>query len=609
VSADVPSPGTATAGAQPQATASATHSTLERRAFASAPDEADRVEVAGQFAALVCAMRRQEASAFAMLPEGGRILPVAYPLEVENEFRSHFESLDFPGALRLLRPEDAPADSLQAVKKEEGHRILIVDDSPSIVRLLCSILQNCGVLRFSLSGEQALEVARAWMPALVLTDLQMDGMSGIELCRRLKDLPETANAKVVLITSDNNVATEVSALSAGAVDFIEKPISSARVIARVNTQLATIGKIWDFHESITGESEIIPIGFTTLSLSGHIIEMNPSVAKLLGRPTLSFRGQHFCSLFEPSQADGISEELENLAATGKSISLEASMIGAASAVMPMRVVGWSAPGLSGRILWIAIEDLRGWRLAERNRSDTRLSNQIASITSGIAHEFNNLLNIVLGNLDLLSEGESNVPRLRCLGAASKAAERAAAISRRLGDSTRTFAKSRQQHVSLVSLIEELWPLLVNSLPHNVRLAKEIAPDSPSVLIEARLFREALWNLIQNACDAMPSGGLIALSARAESADPEASSGAKAAFAVVEVRDEGAGMAQDVADQAFDPFFTTRAPEHTGLGLTMVHNMVSACGGTVNIRSSPGKGTVVTLRLPTRDLSRKSSGDL
>jgi len=609
VSADGPSPGTATADAQPQATVSATHSKLERRAFASAPDEANLAEVAGQFAALVCAMRRQEASAFAMLPEGGRILPAAYPLEVENEFRSHFESLDFPGALRLLRPEDAPADSLQAVIKDEGHRILIVDDSPSIVRLLCSILNNCGVLRFALSGEQALEIARAWMPALVLTDLQMDGMSGIDLCRRLKDLPETANTKVVLVTSNTNVATEVSALSSGAVDFIEKPISSARVIARVNTQLATVGKILDFHGSMTGESEIIPIGFITLNLSGHIIEMNPSIAKLLGRPTASFRGQQFCSLFDPSQADGLSEKLENLAATGKSISFEASMIGTASAVMPMRVVGWSAPGISGRILWIAIEDLRSWRLSERSRSDTRLANQIASITSGIAHEFNNLLNIVLGNLDLLSEDESNAHRLRFLGAASKAAERAAAISRRLGDSTRTFAKSRQQHVSLVSMIEELWPLLDNSLPHNVRLVKEIAPDSPSVLVEARLFREALWNLIQNACDAMPSGGLIVLSAHAESADPEASSGTKAAFAVVEVRDEGVGMAQDVADQAFDPFFTTRAPEHTGLGLTTVHNMVSACGGTVNIRSSPGKGTVVTLRLPTRDLSRESSDDL
>ena len=91
---------------------------------------------------------------------------------------------------------------------------------------------------------------------------------------------------------------------------------------------------------------------------------------------------------------------------------------------------------------------------------------------------------------------------------------------------------------------------------------------------------------------------MALSARVEPADPEASNGAKTAFVVVEVRDEGAGMTKAVADQAFDPFFTTRAPERTGLGLTAVRNTVTGCGGTVHIRSSPGKGTVVTLRLPT-----------
>ena len=548
-------------------------------------------------AALVRAMRRQEVSAFAMAPEGARMLPSAYPLEVENEFRNLFESLDFPAALRLLRPEDAPLDPPGAVDQER-HRILLVDDSPAIVRLLGTFLQGCGELRFALSGEQALEVARAWMPALVITDLQMDGMSGVELCRRLKDLTETANAMIIIISSDNQVASEVSALSAGAVDFIEKPISPARVIARVNIQLATIEKMRGFNQLMVGESEIVPIGFITLNLSGHIIEMNPSVARLMGRPTLSFRGQHFCSLFEPSQAAGLSGALENLAATGKSMSIEASMVGATSTVIPMRVVGWSAPGLSGRVLWISIEDLRDWRLTERKRSDGRISNQIASITSGIAHEFNNLLNIILGNLDMLREGESSADRQHRLVVASKAAERAAGISRRLGDSSRTFAKLTPQHVSLNSFIEDLWPLLVNSLPLKTHLTKEISPDLPDVLIEARLFRDALLHLIQNASDAMPSGGMVALSARTEAADPQAPNGAKAAFAVVEVRDEGAGMTQDVADQAFDPFFTTRAPEHAGLGLTAVRNTVIGCGGTVDIRSSPGKGTVVTLRLPT-----------
>ena len=547
-------------------------------------------------AALVAAMRRQELAALAMVPEGARILPASYSPEIEKEFCNHFESLDFPAALGLLRAGDNPEEFVDTVN--ERHRVLIVDDSPTTVRLLNTILQNCGSLRFALSGEQALEIAHVWRPHLVLSDVQMGGMSGIELCRQLKDLPRTANTVVIIISADNDVVNEVSALSAGAADFIEKPLSPSRVVARVNLQLANIGRMRLSEEPMSEESQHAPLGFISCSLSGNIIEMNPSVAKLLGQSTRSFIGQTLCSLFEPSHSAMISVQLTNLAKTGKPISFETSLAGVRSVAIAARIVGWTAPGAGGRILWIAIEDLRDWRLKERKRYDDRVSNQIASITSGIAHEFNNLLNIVIGNLDLLQEGESSAARQRRLGAASKAAEQAAEISRRLSDSSRTFAKLSPQLVSLTSLIEELWPLLVNSVPINMRLSKEIAPDLPGVLIEARLFRDALWNLVQNACDAMPSGGMVAISARVEPADPEASHGAKAAFAVVEVRDEGPGMAQDVVDQAFDPFFTTRAPEHTGLGLTAVRNTVTVCGGTVDIRSSPGKGTVVTLRLPT-----------
>lgn len=564
------------------------------------PEQTDHPLDPQEFAALIAAMSRQEVSAFAMAPEGKRLLPADYAQDIESEFRSHFESLDFPAALRLVRPADHPDEPVQVVNG--GHRLLIVDDSPSTIRLLSTILQNAGTLRFALSGEQALELALAWMPALVLTDVRMDGMSGIELCRRLKELPETSNAAVVVLSADKEIANEVSALSAGAADFIEKPLNPSRVVARVNAQLANLDRMRISQEAMIGESRQLPIGFITCSFSGRIIEMNPSVAKLIGRPTQSFSGQHLHTLFEPSRAGTVSGALESLAATGKPISLEASLAVTASEAIAVRIVGWSAPGVGGRVLWISIEDLRDWRLAERKRLDMRMSSQIASITGGIAHEFNNLLNIILGNLDLALEGETDAGRRRRLDAASKAAERAAEISRRLGDSVRTAAMSTRQPVGLNKLVDELWPLVANSVPRRVRVVKEIAPDLPSVLVEPRLFRDAVFNLIQNAYDAMPSGGRVVLSVRTEP------SGA-ATLAVVEVRDEGVGMAQDVAEKAFDPFFTTRAPDHAGLGLTMVRNMVADLGGTVHIRSAPGKGTVVTLRLPAAVAAPDSGGNV
>lgn len=547
-------------------------------------------------AALVGAMRRQEVSALAMVPDGFRILPASYSTEIDNEFRNHFESLDFPAALKLLHAGDYPDELMDPVN--ERHRILIVDDSPTTVRLLIAIIQKCGSLRFALSGEHALEIAQAWQPDLVLADVQMDGMSGIELCRQLKEMPRTADSVVIILSADNEVANEVSALSAGAADFIEKPINPSRVVARVNSQLANVDRMRLVQDAMSEESRDAPLGFITCSLSGNIIEMNPSVAKLLGRATRSFAGQPLCSLFEQSQL--VSAQLTSLATTGKPISFETSLAGAQSVAIAARVVGWTAPGGGGRILWIAIEDLREWRLVERKRLDMKISRQISSLTGGIAHEFNNLLNVVIGNLDLLLEGETDAARRHRLNAATKSAERAAEISRRLGDSARTAASQIRQPVNLHTLIEEVWPLLANSVPKEVRLSKELARDLPSVLVEPQVFRDALLNLIRNACDAMSSRGQVTLRVRAESADPTASTVGAGAIALIEVSDDGAGMTQEVADQAFDPFFTTRSPEHVGLGLTMVRSMVASYGGEAHIRSAPGKGTVVTITLPAVD---------
>lgn len=104
---------------------------------------------------------------------------------------------------------------------------------------------------------------------------------------------------------------------------------------------------------------------------------------------------------------------------------------------------------------------------------------------------------------------------------------------------------------------------------------------------------------------MPSGGQVTLRARAEPTHPTASTGGTGITAVIEVIDDGTGMTQAVADRAFDPFFTTRSPEHVGLGLTTVRSMVANLGGTTHIRSAPGAGAVVTMKFPTVDAVREA----
>jgi CheY-like chemotaxis protein len=540
------------------------------------------------FVALVAAMRRQEAKALRMAPAEGRLLPPAYPEETERSFRKHFVALDFPAALDLLgQPSRVEEPGQEA---DDRHRILVVDDTSSTVRLLCTILAGLGSLRFALSAEHALTIARQWKPELVVADVRMGQTSGVELCRLLKEDPQTARAAIILMSADNEVATEVEALAAGAADFIEKPLNPARVIGRINTHLSNLRR----DIGLGAMPDRSPFGFITCSTAGEIMEMSPAVANLLGRPIHFFKGQHLTACFIPASADNLAGALDECSRTSMPVSCEVVLQGPDLASIPMRLNLWAAPGTSGRVLLAAVEDMRNTVTAERKAFDARLSHVVATIAGGIAHEFNNLFSIAIGNLDLLPEAELGREGGRYLAKAKIALDRASEISRRLSDSTRREAGVTVSPVAVDDLVDEYWPMLAAVVSANVQLSRVRGAGPLRVRVPAQGLRECLVQLVQNACEAMPSGGRLVISSASEH---RAAAGPGSDFAVIEVRDNGVGMAPEVAERAFDPFFTLHSPARVGLGLSNVRSFMTSHGGSADIRSVPGAGTVVRLRLP------------
>jgi len=115
--------------------------------------------------------------------------------------------------------------------------ILLVDDDPGAIELMARVLSAEGVLRFAVSGSDALRLARAVAPDLILLDAEMPGLSGFEVCAALKDDAGLADIPVIFVTSHRNESFEVAGFAAGAVDFIAKPINPQLVVARVRSQL------------------------------------------------------------------------------------------------------------------------------------------------------------------------------------------------------------------------------------------------------------------------------------------------------------------------------------------------------------------------------------
>ncbi len=225
---------------------------------------------------------------------------------------------------------------------------------------------------------------------------------------------------------------------------------------------------------------------------------------------------------------------------------------------------------------------------------------IGKLTGGIAHDFNNLLTVIVGNLSLIRDRSSDERAVRLAKSALGAAERGA----RLTTSLLTFARKQKLHaepVDINELILDFATLLRRAAGDAVRLELSLSPRPCAARTDPAHFQGALLNLVINAKDAMPDGGVIVISTDAvdlEPADLIGSDAAPGGFVRVQVRDTGSGMTPEIAAKAFDPFFTTKeAGKGSGLGLSQVYGFARQSGGLATLRSNAGEGTSVWISLP------------
>ncbi|RYJ01269.1 MAG: PAS domain S-box protein, partial [Acetobacteraceae bacterium] len=243
-------------------------------------------------------------------------------------------------------------------------------------------------------------------------------------------------------------------------------------------------------------------------------------------------------------------------------------------------------------------------ITERNRSETRLREAqkleaLGRIAGGVAHDFNNILQVVNGALRLVQTRPEDPVRVRRYAAAAlAAAERGADVTRRM----LAFARRDQLQAGPVppaAVLEGLSALLRGALGPDIRLEVSAPPGLPQLQADRMQLDLVLFNLALNARDAMPEGGTLRLTA--EPADALVDGPASLApghYLKLTVADTGAGMDALTLARATEPFFTTKeVGKGTGLGLAMAHGFAVQSGGALTLESAPGRGTVVSLFLP------------
>ena len=234
---------------------------------------------------------------------------------------------------------------------------------------------------------------------------------------------------------------------------------------------------------------------------------------------------------------------------------------------------------------------------------------LGQLTGGIAHDFNNVLQVVTGQLHLLSSRLTEPRQLRYVTAIEGALARAGALTQHL----RVFSRRRSTEPRMIDLARELpriVELLRPSLRGDIELHWEVAPDIWPVAADPVELDLALLNLSLNARDAMPQGGRLSILAGnmrlAADAVPSLPGGP---YVTIAISDTGVGIAPEILPRVFEPFFTTK-PAHrgTGLGLSQVYSFAVQCGGSAVVESELSRGTTLTLHLPQASAREEAAED-
>ncbi len=262
---------------------------------------------------------------------------------------------------------------------------------------------------------------------------------------------------------------------------------------------------------------------------------------------------------------------------------------------------WAILGISSDITDLKRAEAERARLQEQLEQVARMDS-IGRLAGGVAHDFNNMLGVILGQTELAAEElPAGHPMHELLAEIRHAAERSAALTRQL----LAFARQQKTVPRLLDLnraVEAMLGILGRLLGEGVHLVWRPGPDLWPVRIDPSQLDQILANLCVNSRDAMRGRGTLILETRNLPAGPQGEAEARAGdLVLLQVCDDGCGMDAETAARIFEPFFTTKGPcEGTGLGLSTVYGVVRQAGGEIQLESRPGLGTTFRILLPRHE---------
>ena len=367
-------------------------------------------------------------------------------------------------------------------------------------------------------------------------------------------------------------------------------------------------------DAFVSRLDILPVPVLMLSPKRHVLFLNSAAAALCARPREEMMGRSCCSIFrcEACDAQGVCPAAQAIN-EGRTTTGETTLSCAAGA-LPVAFTSSPLYHPDGRLLgaWqIFVDQSEARRMAgEKQRLESQLYraqrlDALGTLSSGIAHDFNNILSTMLVYADLIDQDIApDGLAHKTLEQMTLAIERAAELVRQMLIFSRKL-EGQCLIFEVLPVLRDTLSLFAASLPGNVQMSFSAAEEAFIFEGDPTHLRQVLMNLLTNARDALEDkGGVIRVVLARVSAGPERHTallplglGARNLL-LLSVSDDGCGMDERTRERLFEPFFTTKAPgKGTGLGLAVVHGIVSSYGGALGVQSAVGAGTTIEVYLP------------
>lgn len=486
--------------------------------------------------------------------------------------------------------------------------ILIIDDDKGMCKTLSRILELDGYrISTANTANDGTALIKGGSFILAILDIKLPDIDGVELLEIIKKTDP--DLSIIMMTAYASTENAIKALNRGADAFVTKPfdIEELRALVKksIDKQMLTKEKqrlereLKESLEKYRGLFESINDALAVFMIpDGKLSIYNTRFSGLFGYSEQELEDKRFSDFIYPEDLPVAQERFEKKI-VGEALAdiYEIRALNKNREVIFLEI-GDRPYSQKGETIGVEVimRDISERKKIEEQLIQSEKLRAIGQMASGVAHDFNNALAIILGNTELLVRqvdtlnSEQIKKQLKII---EIAALDAAETVRRIQEFTRIRVDKAFSIVDINEIIVEVkemskprWKDQAQEVGINIELMSILEKDLPHIMGSPSELREVLTNMIFNSIDAMPEGGRILIETRSVNKEVH-----------ILVTDTGIGISKELRRRIFDPFFTTKGVVSDGLGLSIAFSIISRHGGRIEVKSEEAKGTTFTIILP------------